>query len=245
MTDREADKKSVIFLHGLASGPEVWTGLMEKIQGKYACYAPELPGHGQAERMEVPGMDTLLAWLKGFMTQHDISRPVLVGHSIGGSLSLLYACSEPDSYRGLIIVDARTGQLLSQSRKETLLGMAVRDSRDFRQMSYTLMAADPGDQERIVERALTMREDQFLGLYRDYLLRFNLQGQLSLIDKPALLFISGVHLGYQQEEAFLRETGYRDIPWLEAVFCRKSRHFIMYDYRALFEKKASDFLEKL
>jgi pimeloyl-ACP methyl ester carboxylesterase len=50
-----------------------------------------------------------LELLHGLLEQLDVRRPVLAGHSYGGTIALAYAERYPDDVRGLVLVDAAAG----------------------------------------------------------------------------------------------------------------------------------------
>ena len=42
--------ESVLFLHGVPDSAEMWQPIIQRIQGQYHCYAPDLPGLGRSTR---------------------------------------------------------------------------------------------------------------------------------------------------------------------------------------------------
>ena len=40
----------VLFLHGVPDSADMWQPIMERLQGQYHCYAPDLPGLGPPRR---------------------------------------------------------------------------------------------------------------------------------------------------------------------------------------------------
>lgn len=74
---------------------------------KIAAYAPDLLGYGALQNVDpalitLPGQVTHLAeWL----TEHDIARVHLVGHSVGGAVALLFAEAYPERVASVISVE--------------------------------------------------------------------------------------------------------------------------------------------
>src|SRR5688572_20533799 len=80
---------ALILIPGLASGPWVWAQTTERLRGNYSIYLLTLPGFDG--RKPVPGvtLDSLARDLATLIEKRKIRKPVLVGHSLGGTLSLL------------------------------------------------------------------------------------------------------------------------------------------------------------
>jgi pimeloyl-ACP methyl ester carboxylesterase len=79
---------ALILIPGLASGPWVWTDTTARLSGQYSIYLLTLPGFDG--RKAVPGttLDSLSKDLATLIESRKFERPVLVGHSLGGTLSL-------------------------------------------------------------------------------------------------------------------------------------------------------------
>lgn len=96
---------ALILIPGLASGPWVWTVTTERLRGKYSIYLLTLPGFDG--RKAVPGttLDSLSRDLATLIESRKIRKPVLVGHSLGGTLSLDFAAEHSALIAGVVAVD--------------------------------------------------------------------------------------------------------------------------------------------
>lgn len=84
--------KAIVLLHGWGQNIEMMKPIGDKLQKENRIIIIDLPGHGKSE--EPPFAWTVydyVAMLKNFLTKLSIEKPILVGHSFGGKLSLLYA----------------------------------------------------------------------------------------------------------------------------------------------------------
>jgi len=97
----------VVVLHGWAASSKQWEWLLPTLaDAGYTAYALDLPGHGQAPRLpQGHTIEDYARYLSRWMQTLDIQQPVLLGHSMGGYLSLRHALDRPGSVRGLILVD--------------------------------------------------------------------------------------------------------------------------------------------
>ncbi len=64
--------------------------------------AVDLPGHPLGDpKTSIAGC---VDWLRGFLSERGISRPVVCGHSMGGAIAQLFALTYPDELAGLVLL---------------------------------------------------------------------------------------------------------------------------------------------
>lgn len=71
--------------------------------------AVDRPGHGYSERRSAAGTtpEDQARLLHDALREIGVDRPILVGHSWGGGLALLYALQYPTDVRGMVLVGTR------------------------------------------------------------------------------------------------------------------------------------------
>lgn len=102
--------RAVILIPGLESGPWVWQRTIEDLKRNHVVYAVTLAGFdGVPAPMPDAKAGTLLdradASLLQLIRQKHIDKPVLVGHSLGGTLALRFAGEHPRLIAGVVAVD--------------------------------------------------------------------------------------------------------------------------------------------
>lgn len=92
----------VVFLHGLGSNRRRWDPIIEQLPVSWRCVAVDLPGHGESP---AEGCDTAsaLGAVHELVVGLGIERPIVVGHSLGAVVALLYAVVHPA--RAIMAVD--------------------------------------------------------------------------------------------------------------------------------------------
>lgn len=106
--------RRAIFIHGYASSGRMWHSALEHLDGRVGGLAPDLPGHGLSDKPPFPwySLDNFLAALRAFAQALQADPAVLVGHSMGGTFALEYACRYPRSVERLVLVNpVITGRL--------------------------------------------------------------------------------------------------------------------------------------
>lgn len=85
-------KTTLVFLHGWGQNIEMMKPVAIPFLKKYNCLLIDLPGHGKSdEPKNVLIVEDFVIILDKILKQLKIKNPVLIGHSFGGKLSLLYA----------------------------------------------------------------------------------------------------------------------------------------------------------
>jgi len=101
----EGKGPALIFIPGLASGSWTWKSDAVRLSRNHAVYLLTLPGfYGRAP---MPGVTlaTLEQDLQTLITSNHLDRPVLIGHSLGGTLALSFAADHSDLIGGVVAVD--------------------------------------------------------------------------------------------------------------------------------------------
>jgi pimeloyl-ACP methyl ester carboxylesterase len=99
--------RPVILIPGLEGGPWVWQRTMAALQKDHVVYAVTLAGFDGVPAPAGGGslLDRADVSLKQLIEQQRIDKPVLVGHSLGGTLALRFAGEHPQMISGVVAVD--------------------------------------------------------------------------------------------------------------------------------------------
>ena len=102
------DGVPMVFVHGFANDAHVWDDIAPVIAPHYRVIALDLRGHGDSGRALDGRYDanTLCDDLECALEDLGIERHVLVGHSLGGRVSMHYAGRHADRLAGLALVDS-------------------------------------------------------------------------------------------------------------------------------------------
>jgi len=100
----------VILLHGIASSVADWSRLMPRlVSAGYQAIAVDLLGHGDSAKPADAKWYTaemVYATLEACLDRLEIDPPFfLVGHSLGGYMSLTYAFNHPDRVRAMVLIN--------------------------------------------------------------------------------------------------------------------------------------------
>jgi pimeloyl-ACP methyl ester carboxylesterase len=102
------DGVPLLFVHGFGNEAHVWDDLAPAVAPYYRTLALDLRGHGDSDRDPEAryDYDAHVADLEAVTAALGIERLVLVGHSLGGRIAMLFAGRHPERIAGLVIVDS-------------------------------------------------------------------------------------------------------------------------------------------
>ena len=103
----QENSKTIVLIHGLGSrGILDWQRVLPVLTNNYHVIAIDLPGFGGSDNHQVQFAPEKYAQLVNWVVSQYAHGPVIViGHSMGGAVSLRYAHSYPEQVARLIMVD--------------------------------------------------------------------------------------------------------------------------------------------
>jgi len=96
---------TLLFVHGLASYGPVWYGNALVLSKKYQCILIDLPGNGLSSRGDYPyTMFFYAECIAKFIEKLNLKNVVLIGHSMGGHIAIIFALRYPHVLKKLILI---------------------------------------------------------------------------------------------------------------------------------------------
>lgn len=98
----------IVLIHGLGdNASNIWAATIRKLEKKYFLLTLDLPGFGKSSTDNALYSPENYTRLIHHLSQKYVGRPFhLVGHSMGGAISLRYAATYPQDIQSLTLVDA-------------------------------------------------------------------------------------------------------------------------------------------
>ncbi len=112
LTEFDASKKSILFLHGFTGSANDWNEIAQKIDKRFNKLALDLIGHGKSSSHSSVNYytpDSLVNQIEHVITNLRLSETVLCGYSMGGRVALNFTLAKPDLVKGLILESASAG----------------------------------------------------------------------------------------------------------------------------------------
>lgn len=86
----------VVLLHGFGEDSEIWKNQIAFLQNAFHLIIPDIPGSGQSGLIHDADIDTYAEVVKTILDTEKISKCVLIGHSMGGYITLAFTEKYPD-----------------------------------------------------------------------------------------------------------------------------------------------------
>ena len=213
-SDRGAGE-CILLVHGYLESHAIWDDFVEGYLGGFRVIAPDLPGHGQSGTWdETLLMEDLAGSLRAVLDAGGIGKTFMVGHSLGGYVTMAFADLYPEYLSGYCLFHAtcfadneekkknrdREISLVKCGKKQQII--AVNIPREF---------ADPGLEtlKAEVERAKKIAEDTpddgIVAMLNGMKVRPDRSSVLR-DDRLPLLLIGGMKDNYIPVEVFDRLT---------------------------------------
>jgi pimeloyl-ACP methyl ester carboxylesterase len=100
------DGPVIVCVHGLGGAAVNWLALAPLLAGRCRVLAPDLAGHGRTRSLgRGTGVAANRALLHQFLAAVPGTPVILLGNSMGGTISLLEAAAAPQAVAGLVLLD--------------------------------------------------------------------------------------------------------------------------------------------
>ena len=97
----------IIFIPGATCGGDEWDATIAHLAGKYQCHVLTLAGYAGVPGLpNGPYLERVRKQLIEYINDNHLEQVILVGHSIGGYLSLYLASEMKDHLAKIFVVDA-------------------------------------------------------------------------------------------------------------------------------------------
>jgi len=95
----------ILFLHGWLGSWRYWMQTMESLAVDYRVYALDLWGFGDSDKSEIRfNMKDYVSLVENFVTELDLTKPIIVGHALGAAIAIEYAHKNMSSVSKIMAV---------------------------------------------------------------------------------------------------------------------------------------------
>ncbi len=114
---------TLVLLHGFLQNLDVWSSFLFTYMRSIRVVAIDLPGHGYSETCsEVHTMDFMARAVKAVLDEIGVEQCVMIGHSLGGYVTLAFADAYPYMLKGFGLMHSHAmadSEEIRQRRDET------------------------------------------------------------------------------------------------------------------------------
>lgn len=103
----ESARPWLVFLPGLTADRRLFARQMEGLSGSCNCLVWDAPAHGKSRPFPLAfSLEDMADYLRGILDAEGISRPILVGQSLGGYVSQVFMARYPGTASGFVSIDS-------------------------------------------------------------------------------------------------------------------------------------------
>jgi len=261
--------RSMILIPGLASSGDTWKTTVARYQDRYRCHVLTLAGFAGVAPIAEPMLAAARAEIAAYIRDQHLDHPVIVGHSLGGTLALAIAADHPDLVGPIVVVDslpflagAQFQALTLDDAKPGIAALRTYMSSQSRAqfdayirsgVSTKFMATSQADLDRIMQWSLDTDQRTMADAMAD-LMSLDLREDVARINSPTLVLGTWAGLHDQLKsygidlprEAFVQtfDQQFTKLSRLHFAMAEHARHFIMFDDPDWFFAQLDAFLAK-
>jgi pimeloyl-ACP methyl ester carboxylesterase len=252
----------VILIPGLTGHrEETWGGVVETLDDRYRLHLVQVngfagvtPGPNSDGPVSAPVAEEIARYIR----ESGLSRPAVIGHSMGGTIGMMLAARHPDDVGRLMVVDMMPfmGELFGEAgaTPEGLRGIADQaraqileapPGTGFIAQLFEGMTLDAQRQTALMRLARESDRTTVANAFHELIVT-DLRPELSRITAPVtVLYVQppNVQVPAQQFDTSMARL-YADAPNATLVRIDDSRHFIQWDQPARFITEIDSFMTR-
>lgn len=239
----------ILLFPGFTCTSEVWNETITELSKTYECHVFTFAGFGDVAPIEKPWLSKIKASVEEYTKEKQLLNPMIIGHSLGGTLGLWLTSEENHPYSKLIVVDAlpATGALMIPNFKSENMAyespwnqqLLAMDETAFEQMATQMasgMVLDTEKRPLLKQWIINADRETYVYGYTD-LLKLDLREDVANINIPVTILAATHPYGLEMAKSTYNAQ-YGKLGTYDIEFAEGAAHFIMYD-------KPSWFMEQL
>jgi pimeloyl-ACP methyl ester carboxylesterase len=260
--------KPMILIPGLSSSPDTWATTVARYRDRYECHVLTLAGFVGQPPIAKPLMPAVREDLADYIRDRHLDHPVIVGHSLGGTLAMEVAIDHPQLVGPIVVVDmvpflgGSVLQVKSPDEAKPIIAtmrraMDAMTAEQWEQyarsgQSVKYMVTADADLKTLIGWSLASDRHTVTDVLAD-IYGLDLRDDIAKIRAPVLALGTwrGVHDQVldvakfdltKQMVAISFAAQYAKLPRLHFALSENARHFIMFDDPAWFFTELDAFL---
>jgi pimeloyl-ACP methyl ester carboxylesterase len=155
-------------LHGFTESLKIWTGFSTQLSKKYRVITIDLPGHGKSDCIApVHTMEAMAEVIYTVLKKLKVNKCLMVGHSMGGYVTLAFASKYPKMLRGFSLFHSHCFPDNSAEQENRNRTIAIVNQDKFSYVAQFIPSLFPVEVhkkyskliERLIQRASKMEKE--------------------------------------------------------------------------------------
>ena len=239
----------MICVYGCSS--KVWDETVNSLSANATCYTLNFSGFAGNTPQAEPSVPLWEKDIVDFIKKNKIDKPVLIGHSLGGTMALDLASKEPGLFSKIIVVDAfpclpalsntafKATDPINYSVYTDLFEKMTNDQfYNMQKAGILQMLSDTSKLSMVLD--WSVRSDRrTLGKVLGYFMNTDLRVRLSAITCPSLILLQP---NFKNTQDMVKQQ-YSSLKFAQFQYATKGLHFMMYDDKEWYLNSLRSFLK--
>lgn len=231
--------KPVLLFPGFGCTGQVWDETVAQVSKTHKCYIFTFAGFGDVKPIEIPWFATIKTDLEKYITSNRLTNSTLIGHSIGGTLSLWLASSNPEWFEKIILIDALPASaalmipnyngeklLYDNPQSKSMLEMSDADFQNMNNQSVQYMCNNKEKQKVIAKMLNQSDRKTYVYGYID-MLNLDLRSEITKIKTPVMILAATNPTLETVTKTYLEQ--YKNLTSVTILYAENAAHFVMFD----------------
>jgi len=233
-------RKSIVFVHGSGGDHRLWIKQYTKFKDEFNIAVIDLPGHGQSKGEGEQDVSLYVEWVRKLLESLALKKPVLIGHSLGAAISLVFAIQYGEMLSGVVPVGGGARMPVNE-----MILKGIKTDPDYVIALAAKFSLSKENRERlsrtVIEGLSRANPDVFYG---DLLAcdRLDIVGQVSRIGIPTLVLCGADD---KMTPLVLSQFLCDSIPGARLSLIKNAGHMAMLENAEAFNKLVREFVESL
>ena len=253
----------LILIPGLSSSPEIWQGTVDHLGAGWRVHRIHIQGFAGAEpkgNATGPVAAPVAEEIARYITENKLDHPVVVGHSMGGTIGMMLAARHPDLVGKLMVVDmipfmgamfgppGTTAESVAPIAEQVYQGMSTASPADYQtraEATVTGMVNNAEARPQVLGDTRNSDQQVSSAAYRELILT-DLRPELSKITAPTEVVYVKFNDARMTPEItdMIYQTSFANLPGVTLKRIDDAAHFIFLDQPAAFNAELDAFLAK-
>ena len=255
--------RDIILIPGLSSSPEIWQGTVDHLGAGWRVHRIHIQGFAGAEpkaNATGPVAAPVAEEIARYITENKLDHPVVVGHSMGGTIGMMLAARHPDLVGKLMVVDmipfmgamfgppGTTAESVAPIAEQVYQGMSTASPADYQtraEATVTGMVNNAEARPQVLGDTRNSDQQVSSSAYRELILT-DLRPELSNITAPTEVVYVKFNDARMTPEItdMIYQTSFANLPGVTLKRIDDAAHFIFLDQPAAFNAELDAFLAK-
>lgn len=236
----------ILLFPGFGCTGEIWDETVAELSKNYECHVFTFAGFGHVPPIEFPWLPTIKDQVITYVKNKNLKKATLIGHSLGGTLSLWLAVEEANLFKKVILIDALPataalmmpqykGEVIPYDNPQSKMMLAM-DQDAFNAMnaqSTALMCLNK-EKQKVIREGMNIADRKTYVYGYIEMLNLDLRQEIAKIKIPVVILAATNQNFSTVQEIY--EAQYKNLPSTKIYYAQNSAHFVMFDQPEWFKE---------